>query len=108
LHQKRRHLSASGAYSLPTLLLLGLVQGSFVAGLGLIFAGMLFPATFMAAATSYLCRTVIVWAAFGRVAQKVQQTTLIPFFPLLEIAFFCYSLFVIPTGILTRPNQWKK
>lgn len=108
LHQKRRHLSASGGYRLGSLLLLGAIQGSFVTALAGILTGLVWPATFLPALASYVCRTVIVWIAFGRVAQKVQERSLIPFFPLLEIAFFCYSIFVVPIGILTQPNQWKK
>jgi len=108
LHQKRRHLSASTAYSLRTKIALAVFHGLFMASLGGIFCTIaIFPVTFLPMVALYTCRTVISGILFGTVARKVREKELTLLFPLLELLFFCYTISIVPLGLTAKPTAWK-
>lgn len=105
IFQKRRHLSASKAYTFnakqqTTLFALswGLVWTglpfTFCSGMYWLFAGVLF--------------ITVLWYLFARIAERLQHQELIPWFPVLAISY-CVELctFVILL-ILPAPRKWMK
>ncbi|MCB9230807.1 MAG: glycosyltransferase [Bacteroidia bacterium] len=104
LRQKKRHLSASGAYSFRSQAFLAMLHGAhliFYVSLILVlctggemaFAGLIF-----------LLKTILNLLCFGPPARQWKQLDLLIWYPLLDLLFLGYLVVVGPVGKISKPK----
>lgn len=104
--QKKRHVSASAAYSLKTQTVLGLFHLSHL------FFYLCLPGAIITGADTfsifmlYWVRLGLSFLLFQQVFNKVQRKTLFFTFPLLDLLFVLYNLLIVPLGLIQKP-EWK-
>ncbi|MCB0636398.1 MAG: glycosyltransferase [Lewinella sp.] len=108
-YQKRRHLSVSRHYQLRHQWLLGALSLSHATHYGLmVILLVLAPSWWPFIAMNYLARMVVVCRTGAPLLRRLDAEDLIPFLPLLDLAYlafyFCFAPALI-TGSSTR--QWK-
>ncbi len=107
VRQKVRHLSASAHYSLRTKIFLAsfhLAHSLHYGGLLLILAAGWINTAFLLV---YVGRILISWYIFRKINGQILTQGLIPWYPILDILFFFYNLFMVPLGLIANP-KWKK
>lgn len=105
LAQKFRHLSASSAYSVGSQTLLGIFHASHTCFYAGILVSLCLGWTNSLIFSLYWTRILISWIIFFSVNNTIQEKKLLCFYPFLDIMFFIYNLFVVPVGIIKRP-EW--
>lgn len=105
--QKSRHLTTGTHYQLVHQMLLGILSashfGHYAFGLCLAF----FPAYQWLVVGCYLARMGVVWYLSARILSDLKDNTLIPWIPVLDIAYQFYYLAFAPILLIGKTDQWK-
>ncbi|MEZ4774575.1 MAG: glycosyltransferase [Bacteroidia bacterium] len=103
--QKLRHVSASGAYSVKTKLILGIFHvshsGFYLFGLLLCMNNLTGWGFF----SLYIIRITLSGILLGKIADNIGMRRIIWLYPVLDFLFFIYNLSAVPIG-LTRKPSW--
>jgi len=107
LRQKWRHHSASRKYSRTTKMLLGLIHFSHMGFyLGLVLSlSVGIPCIWVGIV--YLARLLFTGAVMKAIQHKIKAPLNLATYPILDLFFFLYNLFVVPIGLIKRP-EWRK
>lgn len=105
--QKSRHLTTGTHYKLVHQVLLGTLSashfGHYAFGLCLAF----FPAYQSLVVGCYLARMGVVWYLSARILSDLKDKTLVPWIPVLDIAYQFYYLAFAPILLIGKTDQWK-
>ena len=102
--QKQRHISAAGAYTLRSKLILALFHGAHtIFYLSLPFALWAGPA-WEVGMTIFAVRWCLAMIFMAILAKKWAETRLLLLFPLLDFGYFLYNLIIGPPGWLKKPK----
>ncbi|MEL6591236.1 MAG: glycosyltransferase [Bacteroidota bacterium] len=106
--QKKRHLSASPAYSKRSQFLLGLFHlshmGSWIFTLIYFF---LYP-TNLLLFLGFLMRIIASWMLWSNIRPTMYPKGLLKAYPILDFLFFLYNLILVPIGMISKPSWTKK
>ncbi|MCH2081258.1 MAG: glycosyltransferase [Saprospiraceae bacterium] len=105
--QKSRHLTTGTHYKLVHQMLLGMLSashfGHYAFGLCLAF----FPAYQSLVVACYLARMGVVWCLSARILSELKDKTLVPWIPVLDVAYQFYYLTFAPILLIGKTDQWK-
>ncbi len=105
--QKSRHLTTGTRYQRKHQLMLGVLSashfGHYVLGCVLMF----FPVFQWWVLGSYVARMGVVWWLSARILRVLKDTALVPWIPVLDIAFQLYYLAFAPILLIGKKDQWK-
>lgn len=105
-YQKARHLTTGSKYKPVHQFLLGLLAfshfGHYFFGLSLATSPTLPVVTLF-----YLVRIGIVWSMYGSILRKLEDRSLWPWIPLLDIAYLLYYVVFAPVLVTGNKQKWK-
>lgn len=106
--QKKRHLSASPAYSKQSQAMLGLLHlshmGSWIFALSYFF----FDPTNLLLFGGFFIRIIMAWWLWSLIQPKMSSRGLLKAYPILDFLFFLYNLILVPIGMISKPSWTKK
>ncbi len=106
LTQKFRHLSASGAYTMKSKLLIGLFQLSHLSIYVVFLLSLLFKKDFIATFYIFGARLGISYGLYALFFLHFPIKRLSIIYLLLDPFIFIYNLIIVPLGLIKRP-EWK-
>lgn len=104
MRQKRRHLSAGVRYRIRHRVLLSAAAGSHVLHYAMLGIAVL-PGAFWPALTCWAVRMALAAAVFARVARRLKEGDLWPWFPMLDAGMALYWGVFTPFALLFRHRQ---
>ncbi|NRB61853.1 MAG: glycosyltransferase [Saprospiraceae bacterium] len=111
-YQKRRHLTAGQHYQTKHKVLLGLLSASHAGHyLSVISLMIMFPAQRPLALFATTVRILVVCWQYRRILSLLRDTSLLPWVPLLDVAYLLYYLVFAPVLFNTgksRQEKWKQ
>ncbi|MEO0585584.1 MAG: glycosyltransferase [Bacteroidota bacterium] len=107
LRQKWRHHSASRRYSWPTKTLLGLTHFSHMGFYLGFIASLSVGIPWIWVGIVYLARLLFTGVLMKGIQHKIKAPLNVAVYPILDLFFFLYNLFVVPIGLIKRP-EWRK
>jgi len=106
IKQKWRHVSASPAYTPFSKFLLSAFHLSHICFYLLFFVLLLFKKNIILLGTIFGIKIVLGWICMAIFLKKYSQLSLLKYYPLLDVFIFLYNLFIVPVGIIKKP-EWK-
>jgi cellulose synthase/poly-beta-1,6-N-acetylglucosamine synthase-like glycosyltransferase len=105
IKQKRRHYTAGKFYKWKHKWLLGVYTASYLSIYPLLILSSIYF-DWRWALLPFLVRMIIQGIVWKQAMQRLQETDLFRWFPLLDLWMFVYYLFFIPT-LWQKPGKWK-
>ncbi len=104
--QKTRHLSVGRAYKKQHKLVLGLLTGSLLGHYGAALALLLAGAGLPWVAMGYFLRQVVVLSISTRLWPAWKSAALLPWLPLLDLAYVLYLVRMAPAALWGKVREW--